>query len=115
MESKMAVITKRAYNARQIRTIQYTNERFDDKDSGWRLFYGDEDDHVLDRMECFRLISLEEAVSILPELENVFCSKTECTYYHLGEDGCFREGDSFESDNAPEADPFLSSFMAKGR
>ncbi|MGN0631884.1 MAG: DUF2185 domain-containing protein [Ruminococcus sp.] len=113
MENKIAVITKRAYNARKIKTIQYTAERFDNKDSGWRLFYGDEDDHVLDRMECFRLITLEEAVSIQPELENIFHSVAECTYYHLGEDGCFHEGDSFEAENAPETDPFLSAFMAK--
>lgn len=115
MENKIAVITKRAYNARQIKTIQYTAERFDDKDSGWRLFYGDEDDHVLDRMECFRLITLEEAVSIQPELENIFHNDAECTYYHLGEDGFFHEGDSFDAEGAPETDPFLSAFMAKGK
>lgn len=115
MENKMAVITKRAYNARHIGTIQLDEKYFDDKDSGWRLFYGDEDDHVLDRMECFRLISLEEAVSILPALESMIYSDAKCTYYHLGEDGSFHEGDSFESEDAPETDPFLSAFMGNGR
>lgn len=108
----MAVITKRAYNARRIGTIQFTNERFDDKDSGWRLFYGDEDDHVLDRMECFRLITLEEAVSILPSLEDIL-DRTECTYYHAEADGSLTESDSFESPDAPECDPFMQAFMKK--
>lgn len=115
MDNKMAVITKHAYNAGKIETLQLTAERFDDKDSGWRLFKGDEDDHVLDRMECFRLITLEDAVNIQPLLKNVFDSKTECTYYHLGKDGSFHEGDSFEAEDATDADPFLSSFMAKGK
>lgn len=113
MNDRIAVITKRAYNARHIGTIQFTSDRFDDKDSGWRLFYGDEDDHVLDRMECFRLITLEEAEEILPQLRDAFENLSECSYYHLGEDGCFHEGDSFESDDAPEADPFLNAFMKK--
>ena len=71
MNQNMAVITKRAYNARCIRTVQFTNERYDNKDSGWRFFYGDEDDHVLERMECFRLISLEEILSLMPQLRNI--------------------------------------------
>ncbi|MDD6270408.1 MAG: DUF2185 domain-containing protein [Oscillospiraceae bacterium] len=110
MENKMAVITKRAYNARHIGTIQYTNECFDDKDSGWRLFYGDEDDHVLDRMECFRIITLKEAMEILPELESLI-NNTKCTYYHFSEDGFFNESDSFESYDTQETDPFLKAFM----
>lgn len=108
----MAVITKRAYNARKIGTVQFTNERFDDKDSGWRLFCGDEDDHVLDRMECFRLITLEEAVSILPSLEDIL-DRTECTYYHADADGTLTESDCFESPDAAECDPFLQAFMKK--
>lgn len=108
----MAVITKRAYNARKIGTVQFTDERYDDTDSGWRLFYGDEDDHVLDRMECFRLITLEEAVSILPSLEDIL-DKTECTYYHAGTDGALTESDTFEAPDAEECDPFMQAFMKK--
>ncbi len=109
---KIAVITKRAYNARQISTVQYTNDRVDDMDSGWRLFKGDEDDHVLDRMECFRLITLEEAMTILPALEGII-NKTACTYYHADENGVFTESESFEAESAPEADPFLQQFAGK--
>lgn len=113
MEQKMAVITKRAYHAKKIGTLQYTNERYDDKDSGWRLFFGDEDDHVLDRMECFQLIPLEEALSILPAMQEILC-KTECTYYHYKEEtGSFCESDEFASNDAPETDPFFQTFMRK--
>lgn len=115
MENKMTVITKRAYNARHIETIQLSAERFDDKDSGWRLFYGDEDDHVLDRMECFRIITLEEAISILPELENIIYSNIKSTYYHLGKDGHFHKSASFGSENIPEYDPFLNAFMKNNK
>ncbi len=108
----MAVITKRAYNARHIGTLQFTEERFDNKDSGWRLFYGDEDDHVLDRMECFRLISLDEAVSILPTMKSILDQKNY-TYYHAAENGTFTESDTFENPDAAPADPFMQAFMKK--
>lgn len=113
MEQKMAVITKQAYNAGKIGTIQYTDECYDNKDSGWRFFYGDEDDHILDRMECFRLIPLEEAVKLLPELEEIL-GRTECTYYHFdAESGAFTESDCFASDDSPAADPFMQAFMRR--
>ncbi len=116
MKDKMAVITKRAYNAQHIGTIQLADDCFDDKDSGWRLFYGDEDDHVLDRMECFRIIALEEAVKICPELENIIYSDgAEHSYYHLSENSGFQKGDSFNAPDAPDADPFLSAFTGNGR
>ena len=112
MENKMAVITKRAYNARHIGTVQFTNEKYDDIDSGWRLFYGDEDDHVLDRMECFRLITLEEAMTILPSLSDILY-KTDCTYYHADENGSLTESDSFEAADSPESDPFMQMFAGR--
>lgn len=113
MEQKMAVITKRAYHAKKIGTVQYTNEQYDDKDSGWRLFFGDEDDHVLDRMECFQLITLEEALSILPGLKDIL-DKTACTYYHYNSiEDSFTESDDFASADAPESDPFMQAFMRK--
>lgn len=116
MKDKMAVITKRAYNAHNIGTIQLSGDCFDDKDSGWRLFYGDEDDHVLDRMECFRIITLKEAVEICPELENIIYSDdAEHTYYHLSGDGSFHKGDSFDAPDVPDTDPFLSAFMGNNR
>ncbi len=111
--NQMAVITKRAYNAGKIGTIQYTNERYDDKDSGWRLFLGDEDDHVLDRMECFKLIPLDEAMQILPSLHTIL-GRTVCTYYHYNAaNGSFDESDDFATADAPEADPFMQAFMRK--
>lgn len=106
---KIAVITKRAYNAKSIGTVQYTSDRVDDMDSGWRLFKGDEDDHVLERMECFRLITLEEAMTILPEFSKII-NKTDCTYYHADESGVFTKSDSFEAESTPENDPFLQQF-----
>ncbi len=113
MNQNMAVITKRAYNAGKIRTMQFTEERYDDKDSGWRFFLGDEDDHVLDRMECFRLISLEEVLTMMPQIKEIL-DRTECTYYHYNEaDGTFSESESFAAEDAPEADPFMQAFMRK--
>lgn len=113
MNQNMAVITKRAYNAKCIRTVQFTNERYDNKDSGWRFFYGDEDDHVLERMECFRLISLEEILSLMPQLRNIL-DKEQCTYYHYQEeDGTFSESEHFAAEDAPETDPFLQAFIQK--
>ncbi len=114
MKDKMAVITKRAYNALCIGTIQLSEKCFDNKDSGWRLFYGDEDDNVLDRIECFRLITLEEAVNICPKLENIVYGDAEHAYYHLGEDGSFHKVSCF-NDTPQDTDPFLSAFMRNGR
>ncbi len=112
MEKKIAVITKRAYNAKTIGTVQFTADKADNMDSGWRLFKGDEDDHVLDRMECFRLITLEEAMTILPSLADII-DNTDCTYYHVNENGSFTASDSFEADSAADADPFLQQFAGR--
>lgn len=115
MENKMAIITKRAYNAKHIGTAQFSVDCYDDKDSGLRLFYGDEDDHVLDRMECFRIVTLDEAVDILPELKNIIYNNDKHTYYHFNDDGSFYENDSFEAKDVPETDPFLNAFMKQDK
>jgi hypothetical protein len=118
MKPQMAVITKRADHANCIRTVQYTNQRYDDTDSGFRFFYGDEDDHVLDRMECFRLIPLEEVLQRMPAVQEIL-QNPDCAYYHYHEeDGVFSRSDDFASDAfaadaCAASDPFLAAFLHK--
>lgn len=73
---------------REINWLIRTQDADNEQDSGWQLFYGDEDDDYLDHSENAEIISLEAVLSFEPLLENVFgqdgnayeYSKKENTY-----------------------------------
>lgn len=73
---KLALISRRAYDNREINWIVRDDELCDEDDSGWQLLYGDEDDAYLENYaETALLISLEQALQIEPLLEKPFSEK----------------------------------------
>ncbi len=73
-ETKLALITKYALERHEINWAFYDDDRMDEQDSGWQLFYGGEDDEYLDDPENVKLVSLEYVLSFEPRLEKVFLS-----------------------------------------
>lgn len=71
-ENLFAIITKKALENRQINYVVKSNEIDSDQDSGWQLFYGDEDDAYLEDSGNASIISLEQALVFEPLLEYVF-------------------------------------------
>ncbi len=72
---KFAVISKRAIEKHEINWVVRTDDLCDEQDSGWQLFYGDEDDEYLDNYKNGLLILLVEALQREPLLEKVFIEK----------------------------------------
>lgn len=79
--SKMAVITNKAIENREINWAIRSDELNDEQDSGWSLFFGDEDDDYLNDYHNVTVISLENAMQIEPLLENVFTQNGEAYVY----------------------------------
>lgn len=75
--SKMAVISNKAIENREINWAIRSDELNDEQDSGWSLFFGDEDDDYLNDYHNVTIISLENAMQIEPLLENVFTQNGE--------------------------------------
>ena len=72
--TKTAVITKRALEMQQINWI-VRDEPLDTLDSGWQLFYGDEDEEYTTDTNNATFISLVEVIGFEPLLEKVFASQ----------------------------------------
>lgn len=72
-EKKMAIITRRALQQRTINWI-LRDEPCNEQDSGWQLFYGDEDQDYVDNADNSVLISLDKVLDFEPRLEKVFAS-----------------------------------------
>lgn len=73
-EKLFAIITKKALDRRQINWVVRTDDLNNEQDSGWQLFYGDEDEQYLEDTNNAAIISLEDALSFEPLLESVFGS-----------------------------------------
>lgn len=71
-ENLFAIITKRALDKRQINYVVKSDELSNNQDSGWQLFYGDEDETYLDDPSNASIISLEQVLVFEPLLERVF-------------------------------------------
>lgn len=71
-ENLHAIITKRALDKRQINYVVKSDEINNDQDSGWLLFYGNEDEAYLDDSSNASIISLEQVLGFEPLLESVF-------------------------------------------
>lgn len=71
-EKKFAIITKKALDNKQINWVTRSDELYNEQDSGWQLFFGDESPEYLDNADNATLISLEQVLSFEPLLETVF-------------------------------------------
>jgi hypothetical protein len=69
--NQLAIISRKALNAREINYVFRADEFIDEKDSGYQFFFGDEDDAYLADPHHAVLISLEQALSFEPLLETV--------------------------------------------
>lgn len=69
---KFAIISKRAIEKNEINWVVRTDDLCDEEDSGWQMFYGDEDEEFLENLENALLITLMEALQREPLLEKVF-------------------------------------------
>ena len=72
-EKKKALISKRALEKEEVNWV-LKDEPANEDDSGWRLFYGDEDDDYNSDVSNISIVSLEYAMSIEPRLEEAFAS-----------------------------------------
>jgi hypothetical protein len=69
--TKKAIITKKALSHREINWV-LLEEPYNQTDSGWQLFYGDETDEYLDNPENSAIVSLDFVLEFEPLLQFVF-------------------------------------------
>lgn len=72
-ETKMAIITRKALDARSINWL-LRDKPNNPQDSGWQLFYGDEDEAYLSDAKNATIISLGKVLEFEPRLEQAFTS-----------------------------------------
>ncbi len=77
---KYASISHRALENKEINWV-FKNTSIDEKDSGWQLFYGDEDSEYILNSSNIQKISIMEALRKEPLLEYVFTEKIENAEY----------------------------------
>lgn len=68
-----AIITLRALEKQKIQWA-LQDSPIDELDSGWQLYYGDEDEQYLDNDDNATLITLENVLLFEPKLAKVFAS-----------------------------------------
>jgi hypothetical protein len=72
--TKKAIITRLALEKKEVNWV-LRDEPNNPQDSGWQLFYGNEDDAYLDDPSNAAIISLEAALSFSPQLAQVLSSQ----------------------------------------
>lgn len=77
---KYASISHRALENKEINWV-FKSTSIDEKDSGWQLFYGDEDSEYILNSSNIQKISIMEALRKEPLLEYVFTEKIENAEY----------------------------------
>lgn len=80
-EEKFAIITVRAIENKEVNWCVW-DEPMNDQDSGWQLFYGDEDEEYLEDSSNAKLFSLSRIMAFEPLLEEVFRSKWDAAEYN---------------------------------
>lgn len=80
-EGKFAIITLRAIEKKEINWC-VLDEPHDDQDSGWQMFYGDEDEEYLDDSSNAKLLTLSRIMAFEPLLEPVFQSNWGAAEYN---------------------------------
>lgn len=78
---KFAILTKRAWENKQINYATKIDELLNDKDSGWQLFYGDEDETYLNDEDNTALIPIGAVLQFEPLLEKVFLTDAKAVTY----------------------------------
>jgi hypothetical protein len=68
-----AIITLRALENQKINWV-IRDEPLNDEDSGWQLYFGDEDEDYLENFDNSTLITLENVLLFEPKLAQVFAS-----------------------------------------
>jgi hypothetical protein len=76
-ETKFAFVSNKAIENRQVNYACKSEEIDNDEDSGWQLFFGDEEDDYLEDCDNISLLTLEEVLSFEPLLEDIFASEWE--------------------------------------
>ncbi len=84
-EKQFAIITKRAYENRQINWVVRTDDVDGVEDSGWQLFFGNEDNEYLDESSNAKLVTLEEVLVFEPLLEGIFAGRGNRFEYNSNE------------------------------
>lgn len=89
-EKLFAIITKKALDERQINWVVRSDDLYNEQDSGWQFFYGDEDEQYLEDTNNSKIISLEQVLSFEPLLEEIF-SGSGYTYEYSESENKFIE------------------------
>ncbi len=93
-EQQLVFISKRAVENREINWIVRTDDLCGEKDSGWQLFYGDEDDEYLDDPSMIVQLTIEQVLLFEPLLEIPFIDRGYA-YEYVDEIKMFVEADDW--------------------
>lgn len=89
-EEKIAFISNRAMEKRQINYVCKSEFVDNEEDSGWQLFYGDEEDDYVNDSDNISIVKLKDVLNFEPLLEEVFASEWE-QFEYLEEENRFIE------------------------
>lgn len=78
---KFAIITKRAWEHKEINYATKIDQLLNENDSGWQLFYGDEDEQYLMDEDNTSLIPLGAVLQFEPLFEKVLLSNAKVVSY----------------------------------
>ena len=93
-EQQLVFISKRAVENREINWIVRTDDLCGENDSGWQLFYGDEDDEYLDDPSMIVRLTIEQVLLFEPLLEQPFIDRGYA-YEYVDEIKMFVEADDW--------------------
>lgn len=71
---QQAIITLRALENQKINWV-LQDRPLNDEDSGWQLYFGDEDEAYLDNYDNSTLVTLENVLLFEPKLDKVFAGQ----------------------------------------
>ena len=93
-EQQLVFISKRAVENREINWIVRADDLCGENDSGWQLFYGDEDDEYLDDPSMIVRLTIEQVLLFEPLLETPFIDRGYA-YEYVDEIKMFVEADDW--------------------
>ncbi len=93
-EQQLVFISKKAVEKREVNWIVRTDDLCGENDSGWQLFYGDEDDEYLDDPSKIIQLTIEQVLLFEPLLEKPFTDRGYA-YEYVEEIRMFVEADDW--------------------
>ncbi len=93
-EQQLVFISKKAVEKREVNWIVRTDDLCGENDSGWQLFYGDEDDEYLDDPSKIIRLTIEQVLLFEPLLEKPFTDRGYA-YEYVEEIRMFVEADDW--------------------